>query len=82
MSIRTLLLAIAVVLGACSRPAEHASFKNVDITGAEYARTLTLPDADGRPRSLADFAGKVVVVFFGYTQCPDICPTTLAEVAP
>jgi len=81
MNLRFLLLAIAVVLGGCSRPAERPSFKNVDITGAEYARTLSLPDADGKPRSLADFAGKVVVVFFGYTQCPDVCPTTLAEVA-
>ena len=81
MNLRFLLLAIAVVLGGCSRPAERPSFKNVDITGAEYARTISLPDADGKPRSLADFAGKVVVVFFGYTQCPDVCPTTLAEVA-
>jgi protein SCO1/2 len=70
-----------LALGGCSRPAERPTFKNVDITGAEYARTLALPDADGKPRSLADFAGKVVVVFFGYTQCPDVCPTTMAEVA-
>ena len=63
--------------GAAARPA----FKGVDITGAEYARSLALTDADGQPRTLADYKGKVVVVFFGYTQCPDVCPTTMAELA-
>jgi protein SCO1 len=58
-----------------------ASFKSIDITGAEYARKLELPDADGKARSLSDFKGKVVVVFFGYTQCPDVCPTTMAELS-
>ena len=53
----------------------------MDITGAEYARSLALTDADGQPRSLADYKGKVVLVFFGYTQCPDVCPTTMAELA-
>lgn len=57
------------------------SFKSIDITGADYARGFALPDAGGRERSLADFKGKVVVVFFGYTQCPDVCPTTMAELA-
>lgn len=61
--------------------ASKASFHSIDITGAEYARKLELPDADGRLRTLADFKGKVVVVFFGYTQCPDVCPTTMAELA-
>lgn len=56
-------------------------FKAVDITGAEYARDFALPDVNGRTRSIKDFAGKVVVVFFGYTQCPDVCPTTLTEIA-
>ncbi len=56
-------------------------FKGVDITGAEYGRKLDLPDADGKPRTLADFKGKVTVVFFGYTQCPDVCPTTMIELA-
>jgi len=76
--------AFAAALAGCdrSRPgAERPSFKGVDITGADYARTLSLTDADGRPRTLADFKGKVAVVFFGYTQCPDVCPTTLAELA-
>ncbi|HSC62637.1 MAG TPA: SCO family protein [Caldimonas sp.] len=55
------------------------TFHFTDITGAEFARRLELPDADGKPRSLADWKGKVTVVFFGYTQCPDVCPTTMAE---
>ena len=58
-----------------------ATFHFTDITGAEFARRLDLPDADGRPRSLADWKGKVAVVFFGYTHCPDVCPATLAELA-
>ena len=72
----------AWALAGCGRvgPAP-AQFKAIDITGAEYARELDLADADGRRRSLADFKGQVVVVFFGYTQCPDVCPTTLAELA-
>jgi len=56
-------------------------FKAVDITGAEYGRQLALPDQNGKPRTLADFKGKVTVIFFGYTQCPDVCPTTMAELA-
>lgn len=79
---RALLAAATLVLAACgggggAKPA----FKGIDITGAEYARRLELPDVDGRPRSLAEFKGKVAVVFFGYTQCPDVCPTTMAELA-
>jgi len=57
------------------------SFHGVDITGAEYARDLELTDHNGQQRSLKDFRGKVVVVFFGYTQCPDVCPTSLQELA-
>ena len=75
----------ALPLAGCDRlgPARARSrpFKAVDITGADYARELSLPDADGKPRTLADFKGKVTVVFFGYTQCPDVCPTTMAELA-
>jgi len=58
-----------------------AGFSSIDITGADYARTLNLTDAAGKPRSLAEFKGKVTVVFFGYTQCPDVCPTTMSELA-
>jgi protein SCO1/2 len=85
--LRHVLLGAALALGllaGCDRPggsAPKASFKAVDITGAEYARELSLPDADGKMRTLADFKGKVTLVFFGYTQCPDVCPTTLAELA-
>lgn len=71
-----LLLAL---LAACSPP--PASFVNTDLTGATFARHLELEDHDGRRRALADFRGQVVVVFFGYTACPDICPTTLARLA-
>lgn len=56
-------------------------FKNTDVTGLGYARDFALTDHNGKPRTLADFKGKVVVVFFGYTQCPDVCPTTMAELA-
>ncbi len=78
---RTLLCAAALALAACGKTADAPAFKAVDITGADYAQTLSLPDADGRVRSLDDFRGKVLVIFFGYTQCPDVCPTTLAELA-
>ena len=82
--------AVAMSLAACDRKtdatgataaAPKASFRAIDITGAEYARQLELPDADGKIRSLAEFKGRVVVVFFGYTQCPDVCPTTMAELS-
>jgi protein SCO1 len=87
---RRLILAgaAALLLAGCQRSgddaaaaAPKASFKGIDITGAEYARELNLTDADGKPRQLSDFKGKVTVVFFGFTQCPDVCPTTLVELA-
>ncbi len=72
----------AAGLAACDRgPAGGAGFKAVDITGAEYGRDFELSDADGKVRRLADFKGQVVVVFFGFTHCPDVCPTTLLELA-
>jgi protein SCO1/2 len=74
------LPALALALSACGQ-AEKPSFKGIDITGAEYAQALDLPDIDGKLRHLSDFKGKVVVVFFGYTQCPDVCPTTMVELA-
>ena len=67
--------------GTASQAAEAAHFNAVDITGAEYARKLQLKDVDGKPRSLDEFKGKVVFLFFGYTQCPDVCPTTMADLA-
>ena len=66
-------------LSACSEP--KPAFKAVDITGADYAKELNLSDQNGQVRKLKDFAGKLVVVFFGYTQCPDVCPTTMQELA-
>jgi protein SCO1/2 len=82
---RRLLLGLAfaaLALAGCDKFGSDApAFKGIDLTGADYAHTLNLTDQDGRARSLAEFKGKVVVVFFGYTQCPDVCPTTLAELA-
>lgn len=70
--------ALFALLAAC---APKPSFQNVDITGADYARSFDLTDFNGQRRTLADFKGDVVAVFFGYTQCPDVCPTSLAELA-
>ena len=80
---RAFALSTLAFLSGCDRFAKAGAptFHFTDITGAEFARKLELPDADGKPRSLADWHGKVVVVFFGYTQCPDVCPTTMAELA-
>ncbi len=71
------LLLLASLLAGCGSDTFHAT----DITGADFARHLQLTGHDGKPHSLADFRGKVVVVFFGFTHCPDICPTTLAKLA-
>ncbi len=77
------LLASAIgtlgLMSACSD--KKPEFKAVDITGADYAKDFALTDHNGQTRALADFKGKVVVLFFGYTQCPDVCPTTMAELA-
>ena len=70
---------LASLLTACSD--DKPNFAAIDLTGADYARDFTLTDHTGQVRSLKDFAGKVVVLFFGYTQCPDVCPTTLAELS-
>lgn len=83
---RACLLAIlsTVLLGACSdKPADGSAsgFSGIDITGADYADGFSLTDHNGQPRTLADFKGKVVVIFFGFTQCPDVCPTSLGELA-
>lgn len=79
-----------MLISACDRTGEStqmmlspakSSFKNTDVTGLDYAKDFALPDHNGKSRTLADFKGKAVVVFFGYTQCPDVCPTTMAEMA-
>ncbi len=74
-----ILVSFAVLLAGCD--ASKDAFQSTDITGANFGRDFHLTDHNGRPRSLADFKGKVVVLFFGYTHCPDVCPTTLAEFA-
>ena len=71
--------ASGVFLSSCDR--SKPQFHSVDITGAEYAKDFKLTDFDGKPRTLADFKGKAVVLFFGFTQCPDVCPTTMTELA-
>ena len=83
-----LAAALTLALAGCDKAATSTAtatpavpFRGADITGADYAKALALPDVDGQPRTLGDFKGKVTVVFFGYTQCPDVCPTTMAELA-
>jgi protein SCO1 len=68
-------------LAACDNVPPSVAFKSTDITGADYADRFDLPDTSGQRRTLADFKGKLVVLFFGYTQCPDACPTTLSALA-
>ena len=77
---RFLLSSLSVLaLAACSP--EKPKFNGIDITGADYAQDFTLTDHNNQRRSLSDFKGKVVVLFFGYTQCPDVCPTSMTELA-
>ena len=73
--LRVLRVLALLVLGACSQPAH---FNATDISGADWGRDFRLTGHDGKPRQLADFKGKAVALFFGYTQCPDVCPTTLS----
>jgi protein SCO1 len=85
-----LMMAAMLALNACGEKpagigtqaaAAKEGFINTDVTGLNYAKDFALTDHNGKPRTLADFKGKAVVVFFGYTQCPDVCPTTMAEMA-
>jgi protein SCO1/2 len=73
---RTVVLAAAAAAITACQP---APFRGIDITGAPFGRDFRLPDADGAMRSLGEFKGKVVLVFFGFAQCPDVCPTTLGR---
>jgi len=81
MKLIRFLLSVTLIglLVACSQPVEK--FKNTDLTGLDYAKDFSLTDQNGKHRTLADFKNKLVVMFFGYTQCPDVCPTTMAEMA-
>src|SRR5665647_2148671 len=74
-----LLTGATAIITACSE--KKPSFSGIDLTGADYAKDFALTDHNGQPRSLKDFTGKVVVMFFGYVQCPDVCPTSMTEMA-
>jgi len=78
-----IVAALAVLLGGCNRAGDAAApgFRGIDLTGAAYGRDFRLTDADGRARSLADYKGKAVLLYFGFTQCPDVCPTALIRAA-
>lgn len=72
----------AAVLTACKPDQAKVSFNAIDLTGSkEYAQDFAMPDQNGQQRTIADFKGKVTLLFFGYTQCPDVCPTTLSDLA-
>jgi protein SCO1/2 len=77
--VAALVALVVLSLAACAPSAPK--FLASDVTGSAFGQDFSLPDQNGKERSLADFRGKVVVVFFGYTHCPDVCPTTLAELA-
>jgi protein SCO1/2 len=74
-----LIALLMFVLAACKPADQQNQFAATDISGADFAQTLSLTDHTGKPRSLNDFTGKVVAIFFGYTHCPDVCPTTMAD---
>ena len=73
------IVLLTLVIAACAPSAPK--FESSDVTGSSFARDFALTDHNGSPRTLADFRGKAVVVFFGYTQCPDVCPTTLTALS-
>jgi protein SCO1/2 len=73
-------LLAALVVAACGRR-EAVQFRLTDVSGANFGKSLALTDHNGTPRALTDFRGKVVVIFFGFTHCPDACPTTMIELA-
>jgi protein SCO1/2 len=76
---RRFLLSVLTVVALTACSPDKPKFNAIDITGADYAKGFTLTDQHGQSRSLSDFKGKVVVLFFGYTQCPDVCPTSMTE---
>lgn len=71
------MVAMSSLTVACGQA--KPQFVSVDVTGADYAKDFAIADHNGQARTLADFKGKLVLIFFGYTQCPDVCPTTMAE---
>jgi protein SCO1/2 len=76
---KIVIVLLMSVLAACKPAAEAGKFVATDITGADFGQTLSLTDHTGKHRTLADFKGKAVALFFGYTHCPDVCPTTMAD---
>jgi protein SCO1/2 len=76
---RRFLLSVLTVVALAACSPDQPKFNAIDITGADYAKGFTLTDQSGQSRSLSEFKGKVVVLFFGYTQCPDVCPTSMTE---
>jgi len=77
-----LVAALAVLGAGCDKIKDKPpAFHNTDVTGVDYGKGFTLTDHTGKQRTLQDFRGKLVVMFFGYTQCPDVCPTTMSEMA-
>ncbi len=77
IAVTSMALAGSFALSACTREA----FQSLDVTGAGFGRDFRLADQDGRVRTLQEFRGQVVLIFFGFTQCPDVCPTALARAA-
>ncbi len=77
------VIMLAVFLASCHRGGDAAApgFRGIDLTGAPYGRDFRLTDADGRERTLADYKGKAVLLYFGFVQCPDVCPTALIRAA-
>ena len=78
--VTSMLMALSLLALVACNPAQE-KFNNTDLTGLDYAKDFALTDHNGKARTLADFKGKAVVIFFGYTQCPDVCPTTMVEMA-
>ncbi len=76
-----LLVLLAGLLSACGPDSTSPPFRNSDLGTSLPTPPLDLPDLDGRRRQFSDFRGKLTIVFFGYTQCPDVCPTALAKYA-
>ena len=81
MTVAVASAVLVLALAACQPAPQPPVFQSTDITGAAFARDFKLTDHNGQPRTLASFKGKVVAVFFGYTHCPDVCPTTLSDFA-
>lgn len=76
-----LIVLLALGIGGCKQQSSAKKFQATDITGVDFGQDFKLTDHNGKAKTLADFRGKAVLMFFGYTHCPDVCPTTLSDVA-